>query len=157
MTMIRPIHPLTPLNEGEPHGRPTSSTPPFSESDAQEQAVIGNQEISNASKLKTRLLTIGMPGNPAKVRLPNNREGSAGLQRYHHPHKAKREYKSATPLLDLWRILWRLCDEEDGQSMVSQNVVAQICSNGRLAGLCVFGGEDTNIQLFHFPLTQCFR
>ena len=110
MTMILPIHPLTPLNEGEPHGRPTSPTP-FSESDAQEQAVIGNQEIWNASKLKTRLLTIGMPGNPAKVRLPTTGKAVLVPNDVITPqksHKAKREYKSATPLSDLRRILRKL-------------------------------------------------
>jgi hypothetical protein len=36
--------PFTTLNEGEPHSRSTPPTPPFAESDAQEQEVIGNQE-----------------------------------------------------------------------------------------------------------------
>ena len=64
--------------------------------------------IKNASKLKTRLLTvafakdsIGMPGNPAKVRLSTRK---AVLESY----KAKREYKSATSLSDLQRILRKL-------------------------------------------------
>lgn len=96
------------------------------------------KKISNVSKLKTRLLTIGMPGNPAKVRLSTTGKAVLVPKDIIIPqksHKAKREYMSATPLSDLRRILWKLYDEEDGQSMASQNVVAQSCSNGRLAGV----------------------
>jgi len=84
--------PFTPLNEGEPHGRSTPSTPPFSESDVQEQAVVGNQ---GQKRIQERNTSFGSPENSLEA----------------------------------------LCDEEDGQSMASQNVVAQSCSNGRLAGV----------------------
>jgi hypothetical protein len=53
-----------------------------------------------------------MLGNPVKVRLPTT--GKAVLVPndviiHQKSHKAKREYKSATPLSDLWRILGKLC------------------------------------------------
>ena len=52
-----------------------------------------------------------MPGNPAKVRLPTT--GKAVLVPNdviipQKSHKAKIEYKSATLLSDLWRILRKL-------------------------------------------------
>jgi hypothetical protein len=75
------------------------------------------KKISNASKLKTRLLTvafakdsIGMPGNPAKVRLSTRKAVLVPKDIIipQKSYKAKREYKSATPLSDLQRILRKL-------------------------------------------------
>lgn len=113
--------PSTPLNataqgclvhEGEPHGRSTPPTPPFSESGAQEQAVVGTPF--------------------------NNRKGGAGLQRYHHHPKLQGQERiqerntSYGPPENSPEALY---DKEDGQSMASQTVTAQSCSNGHLASV----------------------
>jgi len=77
------------------------------------------KEISNASKLKTCLLTvafakdsIGMPVNPAKVHLSTTTRKAVLVPKDiiipQKSYKAKREYKSATPLSDLQRILRKL-------------------------------------------------
>jgi hypothetical protein len=103
------------------------------------------RKVSGASKLKTRLLTvvfaknsIGILGNPTKVRLSTIGKAvlvPKDITILQKSYKAKREYKSAAPLSDLQRILWKFCDEEDGQSTASQTMVAQSYSNRRLASI----------------------
>ena len=139
--------PFTPLNEGEPHGRSTPPTPPFPESDAQEQAVIGNQgdiereqaqNVSLNSSIRQRFnrdASQSCKGAPFN----NNKEGGASPQRYHHPPEElqgqKRIQERNTSFRSPENSPEALSGEEDGQLMASQNVVAQSRSNGRLAGV----------------------
>jgi len=90
----------------------TPPTPPFSESDAQEQVVVGT---------------------------PFNKREGGGPQRYHHPteelqgqERIQERNTSYGPPENSPEALY---DEENGQSMASHNVRAQSCSNGHLASV----------------------
>jgi len=110
--------------EGQPYVRSNPPTPPFSKSDTQEQAVVGNRE---------RLV------NPAKTCLSTIMGKEAVALEFSHPpeelqvQEGIQEHNASTGMPE--NSSEALRDQEDGQSMASRTAPVQTCPNGRLAAV----------------------